>query len=210
MKLHVFPFAPNAAKVRLYLAEKADQGGEVPLEEVVVNLIQGEHKDPDYLAKNPHGTVPTLELDDGRCLTESLAIMEYLEARFPTPSMWGDDPESAAYARQIERIVDLGVLINGAREIHLTNSPLGLPPNPPVAEYHAGRRALAIRHLENFMGDGRSFLAGDRPTVGDCTLQAILQFARFAKIDLLEDAPRLQAWCDRFKERPSAQRTIVF
>ena len=209
MKLYQFPFAPNAAKVRLYLAEKAEQGCEIPLEEIMTNLVEGEHKSEDYLAKNPHGTVPTLELDDGRFLTESLAIIEYLEARFPTPSMWGDDPESAAYARQIERVADIGVLINAAREIHSTNSPLGLPPNPPIAEYHAGRRAIAVGHLERAMGDGRPFLAGDRPTVGDCTLQAILQFARFRELDLLVDAPRLREWCDRFRERPAAKKTIV-
>ncbi|MGB0618999.1 MAG: glutathione S-transferase family protein [Myxococcota bacterium] len=209
MKLYQFPFAPNAAKVRLYLAEKAELGCEIPIEEVLVNLVEGEHRSEAHLARNPHGTVPTLELDDGSFLTESLAIIEYLEARHPMPSMWGDDPASAAYARQIERIADLGVLINAAREIHTSNSPLGLPPNRPVSEYHKGRRELAVGHLERIVSDGRPFLAGDRPTVGDCTLQAILQFARFRELDLLEDAPNLRVWCDRFRERPAAKKTIV-
>ena len=65
MKLYQFPFAPNAAKVRLYLAEKVELGCEIPVEEVLVNLVEGEHKSEAHLARNPHGTVPNLELDDG-------------------------------------------------------------------------------------------------------------------------------------------------
>ena len=209
MKLYQFPFAPNAAKVRLYLAEKAELGCEIPLEEITVNLIEAEHKSADYQAKNPFSTVPTLELDDGTCLHESLAIIDYLESVHPTPSMWGDDPVSAAYARQIERIADIGILINGARLIHTTNSPLGLPPNPPVADYHAARMESPVAFLEETMGDGRAFLAGDRPTVGDCTLQAFLQFARFRELDVLEKTPRLREWCDRYRERPAAKKTIL-
>ncbi|MCR9094151.1 MAG: glutathione S-transferase family protein [bacterium] len=209
MKLHMFPFAPNPAKVRLYLAEKAELGCEVPLEEVTVNLLESEQKSEAFLAKNPRGTLPVLELEDGTCLCESLAIIEFFETTYPSPSMWGDDPVRAAYARQIERIADIGVLINTAREIHASNSPLGLPANPPVAEYFAGNRAKAVAHLESEMADGRPFLAGDRPTVGDCTLQAILQFARFREVDVLEDAPRLREWCDRYRERPAAKKTIL-
>ena len=118
MKLFMFPFAPNAAKVRLYLAEKAELGCEIPIEEITVNLIESEHKSEDYLAKNPFGAVPTLELDEGTCLHESLAIIDYIESLYPEPSMWGEDPISMAYGRQIERIADIGVLINAARVIH--------------------------------------------------------------------------------------------
>jgi len=205
----MFPFAPNAAKVRLYLAEKEELGCAIPLDEVVVNLIEGEQKSEAYLKLNPLGTVPTLELDDGRAIHESLAIIDYFEACHPRPSMWGDDPAEAAYARQIERIADIGGLIAIAREIHATNSPIDLPPNPPVAEYHRQRWVSAIGYLEDAMSDGRAFLAGDRPTVGDCTLQAALQFARFRELDVLARSPRLRAWCDRFRERPAAKKTIL-
>ena len=209
MKLHMFPFAPNPAKVRLYLAEKAELGCEIPLEEVTVNLLESEQNSEAFLAKNPRGTLPVLELEDGTCLYESLAIIEFFETTYPSPSMWGDDPVRAAYARQIERIADIGVLINTAREIHTSNSPLGLPANPTVSKYFAENRKKAVAHLESEMADGRPFLAGDRPTVGDCTLQAILQFARFREVDVLEDAPQLREWCDRYRERPAAKKTIL-
>jgi len=213
MKLYIFPFAPNAAKVRLTLAEKRHAGGDVAaelgLEEVVVNLLEGEQKQPAYLAINPFGAVPALELDDGTVLHESLAIIEYFEERLPEPSMWGDDPAARAMARQLERIADLGVLIPTAREIHNTNSPLGLPPNPAVAKHYHDRWVQSVAHLEDVMSDGRAFLAGERPTVADCTLQAALQFARLRELPVLDEAPRLAAWCDRYRERPAARETIL-
>ncbi len=76
MKLHAFAPAPNAAKVRLYLAEKALAGCAVEIEEVVVNLLESEQRSEAFLAKNPMGKVPVLELDDGRFITESLPIIE--------------------------------------------------------------------------------------------------------------------------------------
>jgi glutathione S-transferase len=213
MKLFMFPFAPNAAKVRLYLAEKKEGGCDIAascgLEEVMVNLIEGGQKQSDYLLVNPFGAVPALELDDGSVLHESLAIIDYFEALFPEPPMWGTDPVSQAKARQVERIADIGVLIGVAREIHNTNSPLGLPANPPVAAHFRERWMEVVDFLENEMADGRPFLAGERVTVGDCTLQAILQFARLLEFDVLEGAPRLLEWCDNFRERPAAKATIL-
>jgi len=209
VKLYMFPFAPNAAKVRLYLAEKRAAGAVVELEEVLVNLVEGDQKKSDFLKVNPFGTVPVLETDEGVIVHESLPIIEYLEELHPEPSMWGSDPVSRADARQLERIADLGVLIPAAREIHNTNSPLGLPSNPPVAEHYHERWVQAVAHLENVMSDGRRFLAGERVTVADCTLQAALQFARFRELPVLEGSPHLSAWNSAFREREAAKATIL-
>ena len=61
MKLHVFAIAPNGAKVRLYLAEKAHAGSKIELEEISVNLVEGQQKAPEFLAMNPFGKIPILE-----------------------------------------------------------------------------------------------------------------------------------------------------
>jgi glutathione S-transferase len=210
MKLHMFPFAPNAAKVRLYLAEKAEAGCPIEVEEVLVNLREGGQKTPEYLALNPLSAVPALEFEDGRVLHESLAIIDYFEELHPEPSMWGVGPYERSYARQIERIADIDGLISIARQIHATNSPLGLPANPDVAEFHRLRWEEKGRSfLESVLSDGRPFLAGDSVTVADCTLQAILQFARVMKLDVLEGAPLLAEWSDRIRERPAAKATIL-
>ena len=83
MKVYVFPLAPNGAKVRIYLAEKTQGGAEIELEEITVNLLEGEQNKPDYLAINPMGAIPSLALEDGRVLHESLAIIDYLEELHP-------------------------------------------------------------------------------------------------------------------------------
>jgi glutathione S-transferase len=74
VKLYYFPVAPNPTKVLVYAAEKG-----IALEMNVVNLREGEHRTPEHLARNAQGKLPVLELEDGCFLTESLAIIEYLE-----------------------------------------------------------------------------------------------------------------------------------
>ena len=84
MKLYDFPFAPNPRRLRVYLAET---GIEIP--RVTVDLRAGEQRAAEFLAKNPHGSLPVLELDDGTLLSESEAIIEYLEELNPEPAMIG-------------------------------------------------------------------------------------------------------------------------
>ena len=198
MKLYFFPIAPNPTKVRTYLAEKG-----LAIEQELVSLMEGAQRKPDFLAKNPLGKLPVLELDDGTMLTESLAIIEYLEELHPDPPMWGKTPEERAVARNLERICDLGVLIATARLVHATNSPLGLPPNPGVAE--DAREALdkTLSLLDEKIGDG-PWVAGERVTVADCTLHAGLAFGAFRDVHLDPRLANVAAWQARFKQRASA------
>ena len=83
MKLYMVPLAPNPTKVMLYIAERAELNVDMNIEQIVVNTVKGRHKEPEHLARNPFGTVPALELDDGTYLVESLAIIQYLEQKFP-------------------------------------------------------------------------------------------------------------------------------
>jgi glutathione S-transferase len=209
MKLYVFPIAPNPTKVRLYLAEKAALGFRIPLEEVTVDLLARQQRSPEHLARNPFGTLPVLELDSGRPLIESLVIIDHLEALHPSPAMFGDDLEQRSLARQIERIADLGVLLPIGAIVHATDSPVGYPANPVVAEYQRKRLPPSLRFLESQLADGRPFLAGDRPTVGDCTLAAALQFGRFRKLDFLDGYPGLAAWDARYRARETAKSVLV-
>lgn len=209
MKLYVFPIAPNPTKVRLYLAEKAAAGCPIALEQVTVNLIERAQRSPEHLARNPFGTLPVLETDSGRYVIESLPIIDYLEELHPRPSMYGPDPESRVFARQLERIADLGILIPIARIVHATNSPVGYPPNPAVAAYYRERLPRSLDHLEDLLGDGRPFLAGDRVTVADCTLAAALQFGRFRQVDPLGDYPKLREWDARYRARDTAKSVLV-
>ena len=107
MKLYMVPLAPNPTKVMLYIAEREQLGCEMGIEQIVVNTVKGRHKQPEHLARNPFGTVPTLERDDGSYLVESLAIIDYLEDKLPQHQIMTGTAEQRGTARDVERIVDL-------------------------------------------------------------------------------------------------------
>ena len=209
MKLYMFQIAPNPTRVRLYLAEKAQGGTTIPIEQISVNLPKGEQRQPDMLARNPLGRLPVLELDDGSHLSESLAIIEYLEELYPTPPLIGRTASDRAHVREIERIIELGILAPIGRIIHATRSPIGLPPNPPVAEHFRKALPEAARLVDQRLSDGRSFVAGDHPTIADCTLAAALQFARFGKMELDPTWQHLLRWDATYRARAAAQSVLV-
>ena len=198
MKLHYFPVAPNPTKVRVYLAEKG-----IEIDQVRVNLPQGEARSPTFLARNPMGKLPVLELDDGECLTESLPIIEYLEELNPEPPMIGTDPVERARVRSLERLADTGVLMSVARIIHATRSPLGLPPRPQVAEWAREALDQALGVLDAKIGQG-PFVAGERVTIADCTLWAACGFAAFGEVEIDPRFRNTIEWRQRFSKRPSA------
>lgn len=199
MKLYTFPVAPNPTKVAVYLAEK---GIDVPTERV--SLIEGAQRKPEFLAKNPFGKLPVLELDDGSFVCESLAIIEYIEELHPEPPMWGRTPEERVHARALERLCDLGVLLPLGRYVHSTDSPLGLPPNPEVAKSAWDELLRTLRVLDPRIGDG-PFVGGERIGVADCTLHGALGFGEFRGVAVPEEFANVRRWWERFRERPSVR-----
>lgn len=133
MKLFMVPLAPNPTKVMLYIAERESLGVQMNIEQVVVNTVKGRHKEPEHLARNPFGTVPALEMDDGTFLVESLPIVDYLESKFPEHALYSGSPEQQAKARDLERVIDLRIGGPMGSYGHATNSPLGRPPEPERA-----------------------------------------------------------------------------
>ena len=209
MKLYYFMVAPNPTKVRLYLAEKRGLGGELPVEAVVVNLGEGEQKSPEHLARNPMGNLPVLELEDGSFLTESLVIIEYLEECHPEPPMIGRDPAERARVRRLERIAEQGVLVPLAWCTHLTNSPLGMEPNPPVAEFFRLCLEEPLQLLDETLADGRPFVAGERPTIADCSLAAGLQFGRLGKIEIEPRFEKVLRWDADYRGRSEVSELFL-
>lgn len=209
MKAYVFPVAPNPTKLRLYLAEKAAAGHEIPVEQVMVSLVDGEQNQPEHLARNPLGRLPVLELDDGSFLSESLAIIQYLEELHPEPPMIGREPLARARVRELERLAEISVLFPVAQIVHATNSPLGLPPKPEVAEHFRPSLPRGLGALDAALADGRPFLAGDRPSIADCTLAAALQFARFRELEIDPAFAHVLRWDAAYREREPAKQVLV-
>jgi len=210
MKLYMVPAAPNPTKVMLYVSERAQAGSPLPIETVLVNTLKGEQRAPEHLARNPFGSVPVLELEDGSYLVESLAIIMYLEERFPDGALMPQEAQARAQARELERIVELRVALPMSRYVHATNSPLGLAPDPKAAQEIEKTLPIALNYLEAKLADGRDCLFGEAVSIADCTLQSGCQFARFGKAELLSDFPGVQAWDARYRERPAAQAVLKF
>lgn len=145
MKLFSYWRSSAAYRVRIALNIKGLDAEYVP-----VNLLQQEHKHEDYLARNPAGLVPTLELDDGRCLTQSVAIIHYLEARHPEPALLPADPFERARVESMAYTV--------ACEIHPLNN-MGVL-NYLKAEYNADQERLN-RWMHNWLNRGFSTLEAE-------------------------------------------------
>jgi glutathione S-transferase len=209
MRLYVFPVAPNPTRVRLYLAEKQAGGARIDLEQVNVDLRAGQQRSPEHLARNPFGRLPVLELADGTHLTESLAIIEYLEELHPDPPLIGSDPLARARVRELERIAEIGVLIPVARILHATRSPLGLPANPELAAHFRKLLPSGLEFLDTRLRDGRPFVAGARPTIADCTLAAALQFARFGEVEIDSRFDAVARWDHAYRERPAVRSVLT-
>ena len=208
MKLYMVPLAPNPTKVMLYIAEREQLGTNMHIEQIVVNTVKGRHKEPEHLARNPFGTVPTLELDDSSYIVESLPIVDYLEDKFPDNTLYTGTPEQRAKARDLERIIDLRIGGPLGAYGHATKSPLGRPPEPEKAAQYLQAMQTPMDYLERLLSDGRPLLGGELVNVADCTMQSSLQFMRFIEVDVFGDRPLLRDWDERYRARPAAQSVL--
>ena len=199
MKLFHFPGAPNPTRVLVFVREKG-----IDIDTELVDLREGEQNSAKHLARNPRGSLPVLQLDNGEYLTESLPIMEYLEELYPDPVMIGSDPLARARVREFERQVEVGILNPLARIVHATNSPLGLPARPEVAAAETQRLLNAAPRIDARIGD-LPFAIGESPTIVDCTLFAGLLFGEFFGAAIPEECTNIHRWYNEFRNRPSAQ-----
>ena len=200
MKLYDSNIAPNPKKVRVYLKEK-----DLELPVVPVDLLKGENRTPEFLTKNPLGGLPVLELDDGTHLTESLAIIEYLEDLHPNPPMIGTTPLERARVRELERICELGVL-GSIATIFQNTSPFfagRVKQTAEAADNARLRLGNALRVLDAQLAQ-HTFVAGPRPTIADCTLLAALEFSVLGQIPIDPALTHVHRWWQMMKTRPSA------
>lgn len=203
MKLYISKLAPNPRRAVIFAAEKA-----VPnLELVQVDLFNGELRTPEFLARNPLGRVPVLELDDGRMLSETRAICTYLEGLYPQPNLMGEGFEERAFIEMVDRQTELyffQLIANCLRHSHPALAPLEQPQFADFGKSQGEKFLAEARRLDGVLAK-QQYIAGDRYTIADITAFCGYEFARgMMKFNAGElGMEHLQAWRDRVAARPT-------
>lgn len=209
MKLYTFPNAPSPRRIDLFLAEKG-----LKIHRQVVDLRAGEHLQTGVLAGNAQRTVPTLVLDDGRVLSESVAICRYLDELQPDPALFGTDINERAVIADCDHWIEMHGLL-AVMEAFRNSVPRlkdrALPGTRPVAQIPAlAERGRARYHW--FLDDlnkkltQNDYVAGRVFSVADITALVTIDFARSGiKIDIPEQAEQLHDWYQRINQRPAIQ-----
>jgi len=201
MKLYTTPRAPNPRRLAIFMAEKG-----ISIPEVHVDIMNQEHKKPDFAARNPLMRVPVLELDDGSYLSESIAICRYFEELYPEPPLFGIDPLDRAVVEMWQRRIELSLLGPIAavfRHLNQAMAPLEQPQVPEWAEANKPRVAEVLAWLDRELAD-RPFIAGERYTVADITTQVAIGFLKPARLSLPEGSVNIERWYADVSARPSA------
>jgi glutathione S-transferase len=193
---------PNPRVVKMFMAEK---GLDIPKEDV--NLLAGENRQPAYVAKNPAGQMPALELDDGTVIAEILPICEYLDEIAPTPPLIGSTPEERAVTRMWVRRIDLNICEPMANGFRFSDG-LRLFENRirTIPEAADGLKAVTQEKLAWLDGlvAGRQWVVGDRFTLADVLLYVFLEFGAQVGQPCAAENANLAALKDRIAARPSA------
>ena len=203
VRLYDQPRAPNPRRLNIFIAEKG-AGNEIEIPRVQVDLLAGEHKTADYLAKVGVPQVPALELDDGQVLTETLAIARYLEALYPEPNMLGREPMEQVEIEQWQRRVEFRLFLTVAQCFRHTNPHLAVLEDqcPDWGEVNRNRLAGRLAELDRRL-EGRDWIAADRLTMADITAVVAVDFLKVIKYPLPEDLTNIAAWHQRMRARPS-------
>ncbi|MCY3980214.1 MAG: glutathione S-transferase family protein [Alphaproteobacteria bacterium] len=201
MKLYT-SIGPNPHVVRMFMAEAG-----IELPEETVDIRKGANREANYLAINPAGQSPCLQLDDGSHIAEITAICEYLADRQGGSSLIGSTPEERAETRMWTRRVDLNIcepLASGFRFGEGLKMFQGRMRCLPEAS--DGLKAIAqdkIAWLDGLM-DGKQFLCGDRISLADILLYCFLAFGKQVGQDIAPENANVAAWFERMKARPTS------
>lgn len=201
MKLYNYFRSSASFRVRIALAVKG-----LAYEYLPVHLAKGEQKQPEFAAVNAEGLVPVLQLDDGQRLTQSMAIIEYLDEAHPEPALLPRDAIGRARVRALSQIVACEIHpLNNLRVLKYLVHELQASEDAKNAWYkHWVRLGLQAyeAHLAEQPG---TYSHGDAPTLADCCLVPQIFNARRFDCDL-SGLPRTMAVFDACMKLPAFQQ----
>lgn len=211
MKIYDREGFPNPARIRIVLSAK---GFDSKIEFKSVDLIGAEHKQKPFLALNPSGVIPVLELDDGTLISESTAITEYLDNLDGNPILTGKTPKEKALVHMMQRRAEAEVIDAVGVYFHYGTTGLGNELQKYKSPEWVGRQEWADKNHEKAVNgfkyfDGvlqsRSYLTGEQFTLPDITLFSGLLFADVAGIQIPEELTYLKSWRARVADLPSVK-----
>jgi glutathione S-transferase len=194
---------PNPRVIRMFLAEK---GLGLPVQ--TVDLAAGENRQPPHLARNPHGQMPTLELDDGSHISETVAICEYVEETHPTPALIGTTPQERAESRMWRQRIDLNICQHIANAYRFGRGIKRFETRIVcVPEAVDGLKKIVADRLHWLDGQiaGKAFICGERFTLADIKLYCWLDFADQVGQPWNQANKNIVAWFARVAARESTK-----
>ncbi|MEG3846660.1 glutathione S-transferase family protein [Microcoleus sp. herbarium13] len=196
MKLYHTPISTNSSRVWVALLEK-----NLDFELVEIHL-DGDHLEPEFVAMNPFHRIPVL-VDGDFTVFESLAILDYLEAKYPEPAMLPKDPQDLAVMKMVE-LVTVNELAPALYPLSSERMGWGIPEAQEIAK--AKEKVDTVLTFFEGLLDDRPFFASNHVTLADCVAGTVVPLLSW--VDVSTDGyPKIQAWCDRLMSRPSFQQT---
>ncbi|CRM14960.1 glutathionine S-transferase [Pseudomonas sp. 28 E 9] len=205
LKIYDWYNGPYPARVRIALAEK---GLLAHTEFVSINLWEGKHKQPAFLALNYSGTLPVLALQDGTLIAECTAITQYLDLLDGDPLLTGNTPKEQGLIHMMTRRAEIEVM--DAVSVYFHHATPGLGPEVELyqnAEWGERMRDKAVRGMRHFDAilKTRPFVAGEAFSMADIALLGGLIFASLVKLVVPAECEALHAWHATMNERASVK-----
>lgn len=201
MKLFDLKSGLNTRRVRIFLAEKG-----IAIPTVEIDMMGGENRAETFLAKNPMGTMPVLEFDDGTYLAESIAICRYFEELHPDPPLFGRDTRDRARVEMWNRRMELEIQ-RPLLDVFINTAPMWKTRRQQVPEYGRVMQAQALERMAwlNRVLATRRYIAGDIYTVADITAQCAFLLGKHTGTPIPEDMTDLLRWYGEVTSRPTAR-----
>lgn len=203
MKIYETTGFPNPARVRIALAEKNALD---KVDFIEVDVMNGEHRQPKFKAKNPSASVPVLELEDGTNIAECTAITEYIDHNFPGISLTGRTPKERAVIHMMQRRAEQYLLDAVGSYFHHATPGLGkdleTDQNQEWGEKQQEQAIAGMYYFDQVL-EKQDFVTGENFSMADITVFAGLSFADFAKIQIPPKCQNLLAWRAKIAQRPS-------
>ena len=195
-------FGPNPRMLRMFLLEK-----NITIDFIEHDLMGAENRKEAYLAKNPGGQLPALELDSGDVIAETVVICDYLEDLYPDPALVGKSAEERAEARMWNRRVEQKITENiyagfrFAEGLQLFENRVRCLPEAADGLKAAGQDGLAWLDVQM---EGKEFICGGRITIADLVLYCCTDFAAGVGQVIDTKLKNVTAWFSRIENRASA------